>query len=273
MTYLQEPVRKTVSILTLQAMRDAGERIAMLACYDASFAAMLDRCGVDVLLVGDSLGNVIQGQSTTLPVTIEHAVYHTEAVVRGNRTALVVSDLPFATYATPAEAFANATRLMRAGAQMVKLEGGAWLSETIHFLLERGIPVCAHIGLTPQSVHALGGFRVQGKTESAGARLIDDALALQAAGAQLIVMEAIPAALASEVTSRLTIPTIGIGAGVHCSGQVLVLYDALGVYPGRKAKFVKNFMDGQTSIEAAINGYVAEVKAGTFPAPEHSFSA
>jgi 3-methyl-2-oxobutanoate hydroxymethyltransferase len=253
-------------------MRDAGERIAMLACYDASFAAMLDQWGVDVLLVGDSLGNVVQGQATTLPVTIEHAVYHTEAVARGNCTALVVSDLPFATYATPGEAFHNAARLMRAGAQMVKLEGGAWLAETVRFLVERGIPVCAHIGLTPQSVHALGGFRVQGKTDRAAARLIDDALALEAAGAQLIVMEAIPATLASDVTARLRIPTIGIGAGVHCSGQVLVLHDALGVYPGRKAKFVKNFMDGQTSIEAAIKAYVAEVKAGTFPAADHSFA-
>ncbi|PMS38437.1 ketopantoate hydroxymethyltransferase [Trinickia symbiotica] len=273
MKYLEEPVRKDVSVLTLRAMRDAGERIAMLACYDASFASMLDRCGVDVLLVGDSLGNVVQGHSTTLLVTIGHAVYHTEAVARGDRTALVVSDLPFATYATPVQAFENAARLMRAGAQMVKLEGGAWLGETVHFLVERGIPVCAHIGLTPQSVHALGGFRLQGRTEPAAMRLIEDALALQDAGAQMIVMEAIPAELAAEVTARLAIPTIGIGAGVHCSGQVLVLHDALGVYPGRTAKFVKNFMDGQTSIEAAIKAYVAEVKAGTFPSAEHSFSA
>ncbi|WP_321965024.1 3-methyl-2-oxobutanoate hydroxymethyltransferase [Paraburkholderia sp. J7] len=273
MSYLQEPARKTVSILTLQAMRDAGERIAMMACYDASFAAMLDQWGVDVLLVGDSLGNVVQGQTTTLPVTIEHAIYHTQAVSRGNRTALVVADLPFATYPTPADAFENAARLMRAGAQMVKLEGGAWLAETVRFLVERGIPVCAHIGLTPQSVHALGGFRVQGKTDAAATRLIEDALALEEAGAQLLVMEAMPAALAAEVTARLRIPTIGIGAGVHCSGQVLVMHDALGVYLGRKAKFVKNFMEEQTSIEGAIKAYVAEVKAGTFPSPDHSFAA
>ncbi|MGU7774315.1 3-methyl-2-oxobutanoate hydroxymethyltransferase [Burkholderia sp. MR1-5-21] len=273
MSYLQEPARKTITIPKLQDMREAGERIAMLACYDASFAALLDRCGTDVLLIGDSLGNVLQGQSTTLPVTLDHMVYHTESVARGNRTALIVSDMPFATYATPTQAFDHAARLMRAGAQMVKLEGGAWLAETIRFLVERGIPVCGHVGLTPQSVHALGGFRVQGKTESAAARLIEDAMAMQDAGAQLIVMEAIPAALAAQVTAQLTIPTIGIGAGVHCSGQVLVLHDVLGVYLGRKAKFVKNFMDGQTSIEAAIRAYVSEVKAGAFPAPEHSFFA
>lgn len=244
----------------------------MMACYDASFAALVDRCGVDVILVGDSLGNVLQGQSTTLPVTIEHMIYHTESVVRGNRKALVIADLPFATYANPDQAFENAARLMRAGAQMVKFEGGAWLADTVRFLVERGIPVCPHVGLTPQSVHALGGFRVQGKTESAATRLIDDALAFQAAGAQLLVMEAIPAALAAEVTRRLTIPTIGIGAGPECSGQVLVLHDVLGVFPGRKAKFVKNFMEGQSSIDAAICSYVQEVKAGVFPTAEHSFS-
>lgn len=272
MTYLQEAPRKNVTVLALQTMRDSGEKIAMMACYDASFAALVDRCGVEIILVGDSLGNVLQGQSTTLPVTIEHMTYHAESVARGNRSALVVADLPFATYATPAQAFENAARLMRAGAQMVKLEGGAWLADTVRFLVDRGIPVCAHVGLTPQSVHALGGFRVQGKTESAATRLIDDALALQAAGAQLLVMEAIPAALAAEVTRRLTIPTIGIGAGPECSGQVLVLHDVIGVFPGRKAKFVKNFMEGQASIDAAIRLYVQEVKSGAFPAVEHTFA-
>jgi 3-methyl-2-oxobutanoate hydroxymethyltransferase len=272
-TYLQEPARKTVTTFTLQAMRDAGERIAMLTCYDASFASMLDRCGVDVLLVGDSLGNVVQGQATTLPVTMDHMVYHTEAVARGNQTAFLVADLPFAAYATPETAFDNAARLMRAGAQMVKLEGGAELVDIVRFLVQRGIPVCPHLGLTPQSVHALGGFRVQGKTDEAAARLLENALALEEAGAQLLVLEAIPATLGALVTARLRIPTIGIGAGADCSGQVLVLHDALGVFPGRKAKFVKNFMEGRDSIDAAIQAYVAEVKAGTFPTSEHAFSA
>jgi 3-methyl-2-oxobutanoate hydroxymethyltransferase len=188
-------------------------------------------------------------------------------------TALLVSDLPFGTYGTPTQAFESAAALMRAGAQMVKLEGGDWLAPTVKFLVERSIPVCAHIGLTPQSVHALGGFKVQGKTDAGAAQLKRDALALQAAGAQLIVMEAVPAALAGEVTAQLTIPTIGIGAGVDCSGQVLVLQDMLNIYPGRKAKFVRNFMDGQTSIEAAVRAYVAAVKDGSFPAVEHTFSA
>ncbi|WP_322049419.1 3-methyl-2-oxobutanoate hydroxymethyltransferase [Paraburkholderia sp. J67] len=272
MTYLQDATRKQVTVPMLQAMRVENEKIAMMACYDASFAAVLDRCGIDVLLVGDSLGNVCQGQSTTLPVTIEQMIYHTESVVRGTASALVVSDMPFATYPTPLEAFNNAARLMQAGAQMVKLEGGAWLMDTVRFLVERGIPVCAHVGLTPQSVHALGGFRVQGKTESAAARLVDDALALQAAGAQLLVMEAIPATLAKEVTRRLTIPTIGIGAGAECSGQVLVLHDAIGVFPGRKARFVRNFMEGCSSIEEAIRAYATDVKSGAFPAIEHTFS-
>lgn len=273
MAYLQEASRKAVTITRLLDMKQANDKIAMLTCYDASFASLLDKCGVEVLLIGDSLGNVLQGQSTTLPVTIEHIAYHTECVARGNQTAHIVADMPFATYATPEQAFTNAAKLMQAGAHMVKLEGGAWLAETVHFLVERSIPVCAHLGLTPQSVHALGGFKVQGKTESAAALLKSDALALQAAGAQMLVLEAIPAKLAAEVTASLAIPTIGIGAGAECSGQVLVLHDLLGVFPGRKAKFVKNFLEGAPSLEAAIQNYVAEVKAGTFPAIEHTFSA
>jgi len=273
MSYLLDPSRKTVTIPKLQAMRDAGEKIVMLTAYDSSFGALLDLCGVEVILVGDSLGNVMQGQQTTLPVTLEHMVYHTECVSRGNQTALLVSDLPFGTYPTPEKTFESAAALMRAGAQMVKLEGGDWLAPTVKFLVERSIPVCAHIGLTPQSVHALGGFKVQGKTDESAAQLKRDALALQQAGAQLIVMEAVPAKLAGEVTALLSIPTIGIGAGVDCSGQVLVLQDMINVYPGRKAKFVRNFMEGQTSIEAAIRAYVAAVKDGSFPAVEHTFSA
>ncbi|MBB1634144.1 3-methyl-2-oxobutanoate hydroxymethyltransferase [Cupriavidus sp. UME77] len=273
MSYLLDPSRKTVTIPKLQAMRAAGEKIAMLTAYDSSFAALLDYCGVEVLLVGDSLGNVMQGQQTTLPVTLEQVVYHTECVARGNQSALLVADLPFGTYPTPEATFTSAVALMRAGAHMVKLEGGDWLAPTVKFLVERSIPVCAHIGLTPQSVHALGGFKVQGKTDESAAQLKRDALALQAAGAQLIVMEAVPAAVAGVVTGLLNIPTIGIGAGADCSGQVLVLQDMINVYPGRKAKFVRNFMEGAGSIEAAVRAYVAAVKDGSFPAVEHTFSA
>ncbi|RJG03813.1 3-methyl-2-oxobutanoate hydroxymethyltransferase [Noviherbaspirillum sedimenti] len=266
-----EARRKTVTIPALQAMRAAGEKIAMLTCYDASFATLMDHCGVDVLLIGDSLGNVCQGQSSTLPVTIADMAYHTACVARGNKTALVAADLPFATYATKETAFDNAARLMQAGAHMVKLEGGVWLADTVQFLTERSIPVCAHIGLTPQSVHVLGGNKVQGKTAAGAEKLKADALALQAAGASLIVLEAIPSLLGKEVTDLLTIPTIGIGAGPDCSGQVLVMHDMLDVFPGKKARFVRNFMQGQTSIDAAFRAYVGAVRDKSFPAPEHCF--
>jgi 3-methyl-2-oxobutanoate hydroxymethyltransferase len=273
--YLQEgepTVRsKSVTVPSLQAMRDAGEAIAMLTAYDSSFAALMDRCGVDVLLVGDSLGNVCQGHSSTLPVSLADIAYHTASVARGNQTALLIADMPFGTYATPESAFDNAVKLMQAGAQMVKLEGGAWLTDTVKFLTERAVPVCAHLGLTPQSVHVFGGFKVQGKTNTAADKLKADALALQAAGASILVLEAIPSALGKEVTELLAIPTIGIGAGPDCSGQVLVMHDMLGVFPGRKARFVRNFMEGQTSIEAAVRAYIAAVKDKSFPAAEHCF--
>ena len=267
--YLQD--RKAVSIPGLMALREQGEKIAMLTCYDASFAALMDRCGVEMLLIGDSLGMVSQGHSSTLPVTVDDIVYHTESVARGNQKALVVADMPFGSYATPESAFDNAVRLIQAGAQMVKLEGGLWLAPTIQFLTERAIPVCAHLGLTPQSVHQLGGYKVQGKTEAAAELLKREALAVQAAGASVLVLEAIPATLGKEVTAALHIPTIGIGAGADCSGQVLVMHDLLGVFPGRKARFVKNFMEGQTSIDAAVTAYVTAVKDGSFPASEHCF--
>jgi 3-methyl-2-oxobutanoate hydroxymethyltransferase len=253
MTYLQETSRNAITVPKLQAMREAGEKIAMLTCYDASFASLLDHAGVDSLLIGDSLGNVLQGQTTTLPA------------------ALVVADLPFGTYGTSADAFASAVKLMRAGAQMVKLEGGEWAADIVKFLVDRAVPVCAHIGLTPQSVHAFGGFKVQGKTEAAASQLLRDARALQDAGAQLMVIEAVPSRLAAEVTKQLKIPTIGIGAGVDCSGQVLVLHDMLGIFPGKRPRFVKDFMQGSSSILAAIEGYVREVKDGLFPAAEHTF--
>ncbi|WP_026354600.1 3-methyl-2-oxobutanoate hydroxymethyltransferase [Massilia niastensis] len=266
-----KPVTKAVTVPSLLGMRAAGNKISMLTCYDASFAALMDRCGVEVLLIGDSLGMVCAGYDSTLPVTVADVAYHTASVARGNKSALVLADMPFGSYGSPQQAYDNAVQLMRAGAQMVKIEGGAWLAETVRFLVERGIPVCAHIGLTPQFVHQLGGFKVQGKTSQGADQLKIDAKALQGAGAAMIVLEAIPAALGKEVTDLLDIPTIGIGAGPDCSGQVLVMHDLLGVFPGRKARFVKNFMEGQTSIDAAIQAYVTAVKDGSFPAVEHCF--
>jgi 3-methyl-2-oxobutanoate hydroxymethyltransferase len=266
-----KPVAKAVTVPSLLAMRAAGNKISMLTCYDSSFASLMDRCGVEVLLIGDSLGMVCAGHQSTLPVTLADVAYHTASVARGNKNALVLADMPFGSYTTREAAFDSAVQLMRAGAQMVKIEGGAWLADTVRFLVERGAPVCAHIGLTPQFVHQLGGYKVQGKTNEGAEQLKADALALQAAGATMIVLEAIPAALGREVTELLQIPTIGIGAGPDCSGQVLVMHDMLGVFPGRKARFVKNFMDGQTSIEAAVNAYIAAVKDGSFPSQEHCF--
>jgi 3-methyl-2-oxobutanoate hydroxymethyltransferase len=263
--------RKAVTIPALAALRAKGEKIAMLTCYDSSFAALMDRCGVDVLLVGDSLGTVCQGHSSTLPVSIRDIAYHTASVARGNQTALLIADMPFGTYSTPESAYRHAVDLMQAGAQAVKLEGGAWLSDTVRFLTERAIPVCAHLGLTPQSVHKLGGNKVQGKTAEGAEKLKEDALALQSAGASLLVLEAIPSALGKEVTELLSIPTIGIGAGVDCSGQVLVMHDMLGVFPGHRPRFVRNFMEGQTSIDGAVNAYVTAVKDKTFPAAEHCY--
>jgi 3-methyl-2-oxobutanoate hydroxymethyltransferase len=263
--------QKAVTIPALNARKAAGDKITMLTCYDASFASLMDRCGVEVLLIGDSLGMVCNGLDSTLPVTLDEVAYHTKAVARGSKSALVLADMPFGTYATPQQAFDNAVKLMQAGAHMVKIEGGAWLAETVKFLTERSVPVCAHLGLTPQSVHQLGGYKVQGKTIESAELLKADALKLQAAGAAMVVLEAIPTQLGKEVTELLTMPTIGIGAGPDCSGQVLVMHDLLGVFPGRKARFVKNFMEGQTSIDAAVNAYVAAVKDGSFPAPEHCF--
>jgi 3-methyl-2-oxobutanoate hydroxymethyltransferase len=255
----------------LTAMRKNREKITVLTCYDASFAALMDGCGIDAILIGDSLGMVCQGHSSTLPVSIADIAYHTASVARGVHSALIIADMPFGSYANPQAAFDNAVKLMQAGAHMVKLEGGAWLADTVRFLTERAVPVCAHLGLTPQSVHQLGGYKVQGKSSSAADLLKADAEALQNAGATLLVLEAIPATLGRETTELLTIPTIGIGAGVDCSGQVLVMHDMLGVFPGRKAKFVKNFMEGQSSIGAAVCAYIRAVREQTFPGPEHCF--
>ncbi len=262
---------KAVTIPALNALRASGEKISMLTCYDASFASLMDRCGVEVLLIGDSLGMVCNGHQSTLPVTVAELAYHTAAVARGSKSAMIVTDLPFGAYGTPEMAFNNAVQVIQAGAHMVKIEGGAWLADTVRFLTERSVPVCAHLGLTPQSVHQLGGYKVQGKSIESADQLKADALALQAAGAALLVLEAIPSQLGKEVTELLAIPTIGIGAGPDCSGQVLVMHDLLGVFPGRKARFVKNFMEGQASIDAAVGAYVRAVKDGSFPALEHCF--
>jgi 3-methyl-2-oxobutanoate hydroxymethyltransferase len=272
---VQPPARtadKPVTLPRLRELRERGEPIAMLTCYDASFAHLLDQCGVDSVLIGDSLGMVVQGLDSTLPVTIDEVAYHTRCVARGIKRAWIIADMPFGSYQSDQPtAIDNAVLLMRSGAQMVKLEGGAWLAPTVAALVERGIPVCAHLGLTPQSVHALGGYRVQARSEADAELLLADARALQEAGAAMLVLEMIPAALATRVTEALVIPTIGIGAGAQCSGQVLVLHDMLDVYPGKKPRFVRNFLLEAGSIEAAIHAYVTAVKTRAFPAAEHTF--
>ena len=274
MSYANDaPMKKQVTLAELGRMRANGEKIAMLTCYDASFAALLERAGLDVLLVGDSMGNVLQGHKTTLPVTQEQMEYHVACVARANTRCFIIADMSFGTYQeSPEQAMRNAAKLMAAGAHMVKLEGGRHMASTVRFLVERGVPVCAHIGLTPQSVNALGGYRVQGSNEEAALILREDAHALEEAGAALVVLEMIPAALARDITSALkTMATIGIGAGVDCDGQVLVLHDMLGVYPGKKPRFTKDFMVGSASIEAAVKAYVEAVKSGAFPTAEHSY--
>jgi len=271
MSYLQGD--KPITITKLWAMHADGEKIAVLTAYDSTMSALLNRCGVEVILIGDSLGNVIQGHSSTTPVTVEEMAYHTECVARANHHAFLVADLTFASYGDPVQALESAAELMRAGADMVKLEGGNWQIDIIRFLVERSVPVCAHLGLLPQSVHLLGGYKVQGKSKDAATQMLDQAHDCQAAGAQMLVLEAIPSVLGEKITQSLHIPTIGIGAGPNCSGQVLVLQDLLGISPGKPPKFVKDFMAGNSSIEAAIKTYVREVKSGKFPGPEHCFAS
>lgn len=270
MGYLQGD--KPLTISKLLSMRAEGEKIAMLTAYDSTMSALLNRCGVETILIGDSLGNVIQGHSSTTPVTVEQVAYHTECVARANTHAFVIADLPFASYGDPAQALDSAAELMRAGADMVKLEGGDWQVDIIQYLVERSVPVCAHLGLLPQSVHILGGYKVQGKSKDSASLMLEQAIACEQAGAQMIVLEAIPSSLGKIITDSLSIPTIGIGAGADCSGQVLVLQDMLGISPGKPPKFVKNFLDGHASIEAAVKAYVREVKSGKFPGPEHGFA-
>lgn len=265
------PPRRPISLPRLQEMRERGEKIAMLTAYDATFAAVADAAGVDCLLVGDSLGMVCQGRPSTVGVSLQEMCYHTESVVRGLRrvqgTVWVIGDLPFGSYQESREqAVRSAAALMQAGAHMVKLEGGGWTVETVRFLVERGIPVCAHLGLTPQTVHALGGYRVQGRSDAEAQQLRRDALALQDAGATMLVLEMVPAALAAEITQQLPrCHTIGIGSGNGTAGQVLVMHDMLGIHLGKTPKFVRNFMEGAASVRDAMAAYVAAVKAGTFP--------
>ncbi len=266
--------RKPVTLANLKGRRDSGEKIVMLTCYDASFSALLDQCGVDILLIGDSLGMVLQGHDSTLPVSLEQMAYHVACVARAKPKAWVLADMPFASYQeSPQQAYANAAQLMAAGAQMVKLEGGAWLAPTVEFLTQRGIPVCAHLGLTPQSVHALGGYRVQGRNQAAADQLIADARCLESSGADMVLVELIPTPLGKRLTESLHVPTIGIGAGPHTTGQVLVLHDILNVTPGKKARFVKNYLQGAGSIQEAVTRYVLEVRSGAYPQPEHGFDS
>ena len=265
--------RPAMTLHSLMKMYSEGEKITMLTAYDASFAALADLAGIEVILVGDSLGMVCQGHNSTLPVTLDAMRYHTECVARGlqkqHGRPIVLGDMPFGTYATPEQAFRSASELMRVGAHMVKLEGGAWLAPTVEFLVTRGIPVCGHIGLTPQSVNTLGGYRVQGRTDSAAQQLMQDALQLEKAGAQLLVMEMVPAVLSGDITRALTTcATIGIGAGVDTAGQILVLHDMLGATQGKVPKFAHNFMNEASSIQDAMSAFVRAVKEQRFPVNE-----
>jgi 3-methyl-2-oxobutanoate hydroxymethyltransferase len=261
------PTRKAITLPRLREMHASGEKITMLTSYDATFARAADDAGLDCLLIGDSLGMVLQGYSSTVPVTMTDMVYHTRCVAAGSKTALIIGDLPYGSYHEGVEqAYRNACALMQAGAHMVKLEGGGWTVPVVAYLTARAIPVCAHLGLTPQSVHTIGGYRIQGKDDAGAAKLKTDALALEAAGAALCVLELMPSSAANAVTQACQhMATIGIGAGKGTAGQVLVLHDMLGISHGRVPRFVKNFLAGQTSIAAALAAYVAEVKAGTFP--------
>lgn len=262
-----------VTLTTLQGLKQSGEKIAMLTSYDATFAHTASLAGAEMLLIGDSLGMVLQGHDSTLPVTVEDMAYHTAAVKRGNKGALIVTDLPFESGTSLDQLLRDSVKVMQAGAHMVKLEGGAWLAEPIIRLAQLGIPVCAHLGLTPQAVNLFGGFKVQGRQEAQARQLRADAIALEQAGAAVLLLECVPSALAKEITEAVKIPVIGIGAGAGTDGQVLVMHDMLGLsLSGRSPKFVKNFLEGQPDIQSAFAAYVKAVKDGTFPGPEHGFA-
>ena len=261
-----------LSLTALRKMKKTQEKIAVLTAYDASFSHALEQAGVEVILVGDSLGMVIQGQESTLPVTVDDMIYHTANVVRGSDKPFVIADMPFMSFANSDQAIANAARLMaEGGAQMVKLEGGAVIADTVEQLTARGIPVCAHLGLLPQSVHRLGGYIVQGREQQAAEELLVDARKLEQAGADMLVLECVPATLAAKVTDDLSIPVIGIGAGQDCDGQVLVLYDMLGLTPGKRPRFSHDFLADTGSIQAALSQYVEDVKSGRFPTVDQQF--
>ncbi len=260
-----------ITISTLDKMKANDEKFVCITAYDATFARLVSEAGAETILVGDSLGNVIQGHDSTIPVSIDDMVYHTECVTRARPESLVMADLPFMTYATPEDTLVNGGRLMQAGAQMVKLEGGVWLSDSISMLVERGIPVCAHLGLTPQSVNVFGGYRVQGRTPKGAKSILADAVEIQDAGASLLVLECIPADLAADISRKLDIPVIGIGAGPGTDAQVLVMHDLLGLST-HSPRFVQNFMSGQDSIQGALKAFVDAVKSGEYPTAEHSYA-
>jgi len=261
------------TINTLHQCKQDNKKFAVVTAYDATFAQLASTAGIDVLLVGDSLGMVLQGKDSTVPVTLDEMCYHTASVARGNQSALLMADLPFMSYATPEQAMDSAALLMQSGAQIVKLEGGSWLVDTVARLSERGIPVCAHLGLTPQYVHKFGGYKVQGRDDGAAKQMITDAKAMEQAGADLLLLECVPSDLAKALTESVDIPVIGIGAGQDTDGQVLVCYDMLGMNSGHVPKFVKNYMTDGRTIQEAFVAYQDEVKNGTFPAPEHGFKA
>jgi len=260
------------TIANLKDKKNTGEKLTCLTAYDASFAALMFDAGIDIILVGDSLGMVVQGKETTIPVTLEEIIYHTTMVKRGAPNAFIIADLPFMTFSDPQYALKNAGKVMkRTGANMVKLEGGNEMLETVSLLTSRGIPVCGHLGLLPQSVHKMSGYRVQGKSEDEASRILNDAIALENAGADLLVLECVPTKLAKDISEKISIPTIGIGAGVDCDGQVLVLYDMLNITKGKRPSFSKDFLQGKSSISDAISAYITDVKSKAFPADEHSF--
>ena len=260
-----------ITTSTLLKMKQQGEKISTITAYDASFAKLFDQAGIHAVLIGDSLGMVLQGQDDTLPVTISDMVYHTQCVRRGVENALVIGDMPFMTYSSTEHAHTNAAKLMQAGASMVKLEGGSWLADTIKSLVERGIPVCAHLGLTPQSVNVFGGFKVQGREDEQAQQMIKDAQTLEAAGAQLLVLECIPQPLGKAISEAISIPTIGIGAGKHTDGQILVMHDALGISCSYMPKFSRNFIQETGDIKKSIELYISEVSLGNFPSEAHIF--
>ena len=260
-----------VTVNTLKEMKQSGEKFTCLTSYDSTFAQLVSSAGVEVILVGDSLGMVLQGNDSTLPVTVEDMAYHTQCVANGNQGALIMADMPFMSYATPEQAMENAAILMQSGAHLVKLEGGDCLEETTRLLSERGIPTCLHLGLTPQTVNKMGGYKVQGRQDQPAEKMISDAIKLADAGADLILLECVPSDLANKITAAVDVPVIGIGAGNQTDGQVLVIHDMLGATTGHRPKFVKNFLEGAGTIQSAIAQYITDVKSGDFPSEEHTF--